>query len=394
MGLFRSIAGMICAELTSADPAGALSAINAAGIELFETVPTGDLTMTFSLYRRDWRALSALASKRGEKLRLCRRQGVYWSLKKALHRPVILTGLILLLFLCLFLPTRIYFVRVEGNTQIPARLILEQAEQCGIRFGASRRAVRSERVKNELLGAIPELQWAGVNTSGCVAIISVQDRSLAEPVEQKTGVSSIIATRDGVITEATVLQGNSLCRVGQAVKEGEVLVSGYTDQGICIQATRAQAEIYAQTNRTLTVLAQPDCLVRGKIDHTVEKFSLRIGKKQINFYQNSGILDTSCVKMYEEYPLTLPGGFTLPVCLVREQWTFYECEAAAVEQTELRETLSSFARRYLQAQMVAGQIQWQDEQIIDGRLLGEYACQEMIGREQSEEIIQSNGKDH
>lgn len=35
-------------------------------------------------------------------------------------------------------------------------------------------------MKNALLSAIPELQWAGVNTYGCRAVISVRERTLPE----------------------------------------------------------------------------------------------------------------------------------------------------------------------------------------------------------------------
>ena len=80
-------------------------------------------------------------------------------------------GLCLLLLLVCILPTRVLFMRVEGNESIPENLILEAAEDCGIRFGASRSAVRSEKVKNGILSRISELQWVGVNTKGCIAVI-------------------------------------------------------------------------------------------------------------------------------------------------------------------------------------------------------------------------------
>ena len=89
----------------------------------------------------------------------------------------------------------------------------------------------------------------GVNTSGCVATVSVRERTDPEVTEQDSAVSNIVASRDGFIVSATVTRGNFLCRVGQSVKAGQVLISGYTDCGICIQATRAEGEIYAQTSR-------------------------------------------------------------------------------------------------------------------------------------------------
>lgn len=392
MGVWKSIAGTIRAKLTSADPAGALTAINNAGINILAVSQVGDLSVELLLYRKDWRALMRLTEKRGEKLEIVKRYGIYWTGKRLLGRPVLLAGMTILFFFVFFLPSRVFFVRVEGNVEVPAQKIIEQAELCGIRFGASRREVRSERIKNELLGTIPELQWAGVNTSGCVATISVRERSQAEEASKKLGVCSIVADRDGVITEMTVLQGNGLCKIGQAVEAGEVLISGYTDLGLSIQATRAQGEIYAQTNRQLLVQTLESCTGRGEAQSNVKKFSLRIGKKQINFYKGSGILDSSCDKMYTEYTLTLPGGFTLPVTLIVEQWIEHEARLVFVEADELQETLLDFSERYLQSQMVAGRILERQEHIEQGYLYGDYACLEMIGREQSEEIIESNGK--
>lgn len=392
MGMWKSLTGTVKAELTSADIAESLTAINAAGIILFRTVQTGDLTVELTLYRRDYAELSRLIQRRGEKLRLLSRVGLYWTGKRLIHRPVLLIGIAALLALVLFLPTRVFFIRVDGNVTIPTRLILEEAAQCGIGFGASRREVRSERMKNALLEAIPDLQWAGVNTSGCVATISVRERSESEQVDKKPGVSSIVAAQDGIIQEMTVLRGNAVCKIGQAVKAGEVLVSGYTDCGISIQATRAQGEIFAQTQRYLAVSTLEKYSKKGEFLRTEKRYSLIVGKKRINFYKNSGISDTSCDKMYHEYVLTLPGGFALPVTLVVEEWFHFECQPALTSEEDIQETLCQFAEQYLQEQMIAGQILERKEIMDQGRLYGQYACLEMIGREQCEEIIQSNGE--
>lgn len=392
MGIFQSFAGTVRVELTSADLAGALTAINSVGIILFSTVQTGDLTMEMTLYRRDYADLVKLIRRRGEKLRLVNRLGLYWTGKRLLKRPILLIGVAFLLWLVLFLPTRVLFIRVEGNVTIPTRLILEQAAQCGIDFGAARREVRSEQMKNALLGAIPELQWAGINTTGCVATISVRERAEVEEVDQGTGVSSIVAIRDGVVQEMTVLRGSPTCQVGQAVQAGEVLISGYTDCGISIQATRAQGEVFAQTKRCLVLVSPGEYIEKGEVQRIEKKYSLLIGKKRINFYKDSGILDTSCDKMYFEYVLTLPGGFALPIALAVEQSTYYTSHTVSTDEERLQETLSRFAEQYLLSQMVAGQILERQEVVDQGCLYGEYACQEMIGREQSEEIIQSNGE--
>lgn len=396
MGLWKSVAGMMRMEITSASPADMLTAVNRLGIILFQVRHTGDLTVEVSLYRRDYEALMKLLERRGEHWKELQKSGLYWAFRRTLRRSLLLSGMALLLFLVLFLPTRVYFVQVEGNLTVPTRLIIAKAEECGIGFGATRREVRSERMKNALLEAIPELQWAGVNTAGCVATISVRERSTAEQnTQEKKGVGSIVAIRDGIIRECTVLKGNPLCSVGQAVKAGQVLISGYTDLGISIQATRAEGEILAQTLRQFDAVTLSEPAQRGEFIKKERKISLLIGKKLIKMFQDSGISDTTCVKMYEKHYLTLPGGFQLPVALIREEWCYYSAETVQAADSETFDWMHGFSDDYLSGHMIAGKILHSDVQVevLDGicRLTGEYACLEMIGRIQSEEIIGKNG---
>ena len=396
MDLWSSLSGMVEVELTSADPAGALGAISAAGITVFNACQEGDLTLRFGLHRKDHRRLRALAKKRGERLSFNGRKGLYWAARQLLKRPVLLAGVLLIVALSIYLPTHIYFIEVEGNLSIPTRLIIEKAEECGIAFGSARREVRSEHMKNALLQAIPELQWAGVNTYGCRAVISVRERTVPGEQSQTGGVSSIVASRDGVIREMTVLNGNPVCKVGQAVKAGQVLISGYTDCGICIRATQAQGEILAETRRTLTAVMPSEYLERGEMTGQEKKFSLIIGKKQINFYKDSGISDSSCDKMYVINHITLPGGLKLPIAVVTEVWTYYDTQPSQISGERAEDVLSEFSGHYLTGLMTAGQIENRAESIAweEGVccLRGRYACLEMIGKTRLEENLDNYGE--
>lgn len=391
MDLWHSLNGAVTIQIICADPAAVLSALYGHGIPMEDVQFVDELTLRFQVQRQYTKMVIAYAEKRGENWKILARKGLYWRVHALLKRPVLVSGLLLFLLLTMFLPTRIYFFRVEGNTSVPDKRILELASQYGICFGAERRAVRSEKVKNALLGAIPELEWVGINTAGCVATISVRERQTGQNVQQPQGVSSIVAVRDGVVQEITVTGGSAACKPGQAVRAGQVLISGYTDCGLSIRAQRAKGEIYATTNRRLSFVMPETSSQRGQTVSKKQKHSLIIGKKRINFFQGSGILDTSCVKMYEENYVTLPGGFQLPIAIVTETWIEYEKSTPTVTTEENSNTLSEFADSYLRGQMVAGKILSKDQKFLqqDGAfwLEGEYGCLEMIGRERNEEII-------
>ena len=384
MGLFQDLTGEMRLRLTSADIPGALAAINAAGIAVRDGNMVDDLSISITVSRLDYPIVAAVARRRGEHLDLEAQKGIYWKGNTLWKRPVLLWGLVLLTVLSMFLPSRILFVEVEGNQTVPSHLILEKAGECGISFWASRSEVRSERVKNALLEAMPELAWAGVNTYGARAVITVRQRDPEPEEENREGTAHIIAGRDGYILSCDVLRGNGLCRPGQGVQAGEMLISGYMDFGNTVTAVHAEGEVMAATRHQITAVTPADHLKKTAEQGRRVKYSLIFGKNRINFYKNSGISEASCGRMVTNYQLTLPGGCGLPVTLVAETVISY-----SLSQTETpgEDLLGDFAEPYLRTQMIAGTVTNGVEIITKEDdlwvLTGDYACTEMIGRVQA-----------
>ncbi len=396
MGIWDFIHGTVEVEITSAEPEKILSIASNKGIVLYEVFPKGGLKFRAIVLRKDYKKLIHLLSNHGDTIVVLKQRGLYWSLKGLRKRPVLLAGILIYFILVFYVPTRVLFIYVEGNQRVSTWQILDTAQNYGLSFGASRRELRSEKIKNVLLEAIPQLQWVGVNTKGCVATISVLEKNQVKYQMQDNGIKGIFASRDGIIREITVKSGNSLCSVGQAVRRGQLLVSGYTDFGIVMKAEAADAEVYAETTRTYETISPVEFHYRGAEQNTKKYYKLIIGKKLINFFESSSISDTTCVKMYKEYVMMLPGGFRLPVALVVE--TVKTCELS--EHQELR--MENFAwvehhlSRYVQSQMIAGKIlnanvtnELRDTVFY---LHGNYACYEMISQARNEEITNVYGK--
>lgn len=394
--MWRSLAGSLDAMLISADISGALNSITNAGITLIDTKILDDLTVIITFKRSDFQCIRQLCLRRGEQLKLQRWHGIYWTIKGLLKRPLLIFGMALFAFLSIYLPTKVLFVRIEGNEVIPSRKILEVSTKCGIYFGSSRQDVRSERVKNALLEAMPELQWVGVNTKGCVAVISVRERAVTNSDGKDEGVSSIVASRDGVIANITVTKGSASCKIGQAIKKGDLLISGYSDCGLCIRAEHADGEIFAHTQREITQITPCEWSYRNDENDISVKYGLIIGKKRINFCKGSGISDGSCVKMYEENYITLPGGFVLPIAFTKETYIRSDLSNGQISAESASLLLTESAKAYLHQQMIAGEILTQEEYITQNggiyQMDGHYACSEMIGVQRDEEIIKPYGK--
>ena len=396
MHFWRFVRSEMTYRVVSADISAFLDSLGKQGIVLRKVILEDELTILLTVSRTNGKKLEIIGDKKGIDIKIVDRNGLFWDVAALWKRPVLLWGLIFLLALTLFLPTRVLFVRVEGNEILPTRQILAAAEDCGIRFGANRRRVRSEKVKNALLGQLPELKWAGVNTAGCVATISVRERPVPERTETGEGVSSIVANRDGYVLSCTAQSGSLQCVPGQAVREGQVLISGYTDCGLLIRATRAKGEIFALTRHKCRAVTPSDLLRRQVMVEERKKISLILGKKRINFYNGSGISHTTCGRMYAEYYIYLPGGFRLPLALAVETLSFWETLPSEKGETEGMEQLSDFLKGYVTDRMIAGEIQNAAEDFIstDGVICleGAYLCREMIGKQRQEGKVETDGK--
>jgi len=394
MDLYQSMGGMVVAELTAADLHGALLDISRQGVRIYKVEQKSDLTVYITLRRSEYKIAGKLCDRKGYTLRPVRRKGIYWNLVSLAKRPVLLAGCCILLFLVLFLPARVLFVEVDGNARIPSRQIIEAAESCGISFGASRRKVRSEQMKNALLQALPELQWAGVNTNGCVAVISVREKTVSSQPNATALHGNIVASRDGIILSATATRGNLLCQPGQAVARGQVLVSGYTDCGLKIEICAAEGEIQAKTTRHLEVILPALYREIGNTTEIQRSVSLLVGKKRINLWKDSGICYGSCGRIYEENYITLPGGFRLPFGWAVDTFFFGGLSETVLSDVEAE--LDAFATDYVTKQMIGGSVLSRDSRVIfqddHYRLTGEFVCTEMIGIRQAEKIGEVNGK--
>jgi len=384
MNFFHSIAGMVHLELISAALNETVGSLNAEGITLFHYWQEDLLTGRFWIRRQDLGKAQIVCAHYEGTVRILEKNGIFWSIHRILSRPILLSGVAAVFFFYLLIPSRIFFVKAEGNRTVPTRQILSEAEKCGIAFGVSREVVRSEKIKNALLERIPQLQWVGVNTSGCVATISVTERNTDQVAEDTIGVSSLYASRDGYILSATATKGSLVVQPGNTVKEGQLLISGLTDCGIAIRAERAEGEIYAQTSRLLNVIMLQDKRLIHTSGTDRKKISLILGKKRINLWKDSGISVDSCGRMYTEYYVTLPRGFQLPVALCKETYHRREEEACFLSREEAVPELQRSADRQLTQRMIAGEILQRKESISKEngcwKLTGSYVCREMIGR--------------
>ena len=396
--MMRRFLRFYCVRIVAADPERILNKLSVSGIELIDLLWIDPLTVEFSVKSSQYLQTMELLNRYAIDGSIKKKQGLLWRLTDIRKRLVLIMGVMLFILVTATLRERILFIQVEGNMHVPENQILYHAENAGIFFGVRSSKLRSEEIKNELLERMPELQWVGITATGCVATIDVKERSLQDMSSQReTGVSHLVAKRDGVVSDVSVLRGSAMVRPGESVKAGQILISGYTNCDRVIKAQNAAGEVFAYTLCTSEVITPVSaCKYREPIkEYTCIK--LRIGKKVINLCNHSGIQAGTCVKMYSEDYWTLPGGYQLPVCVVMICYTVHDTCYETVD-LETFDWIKDYAKNYLRSDMLAGRILGESLQVETRYgayiLRGEYACHEMIGQVKYEEITEQYAEDN
>ena len=234
-----------------------------------------------------------------------------------------------------------------------------------------------------MLLRMPELAWLAVNRSGGRVQVLVTERQQPPDTRAPYAVANVVAARDGVLTEVSVTEGMRLCAVGDTVRQGQLLVSGYEDYGLFIRPVCASAEIYARTWHTGTVVTPAERLEKRYTGREWKQVTLIVGKKRIKLWGNSSISQQDCDKMIVEKAVRT-SGYAYPLRLETAILREYVLEPAPAPQVQTEKLLQEAWRRAVQAQMLAGRIDvTQESLLMQGGLCilqAQSDCTELISR--------------
>ena len=97
----KSVKALMRVEFTSASVADMLTAINDSGISVRDVIPINDLVVEATINKGDYQRLRKLLDRRGEFVKIIRRQGLLWILDSVRKRPVLIAGIVIITFLAI-----------------------------------------------------------------------------------------------------------------------------------------------------------------------------------------------------------------------------------------------------------------------------------------------------
>ena len=241
-------------------------------------------------------------------VRIIKRSGLPFILKRFRHRKLALGGVAALCAMLIYCSTHIMGITVFGNTRIATDTILRELSEAGLSVGVKTSDINSDSVRNRLMTKIDDLAWLGINANGSHVYIEVVER-----IEKEKGINkddspcNLIAARDGIIEHTEIREGQTLVKNGSGVAEGDVLVSGIVDNAAeGFRFVRARGEVYAETKYSETRPYPLSYTESTPTGNTKKRYSLTVLNHTLPLFFGSGNPYTQAEHSEQTHELRIP----------------------------------------------------------------------------------------
>lgn len=207
------------------------------------------------------------------KVKILKKYGLPFIISRYKNRYGILLGFIIFFIFLEFMSGFIWNIDVRGNSKISDNEILTVCKEMGIKEGTKKSKINTIYSAQQLLLKNENLAWASLNIETCNLTVNVTE---VKKKEQGKKFSNLIARDDGVVEKIDVTSGNVLVRVGQEVKEGDVLVSGIIEKADETLFVASKGKIFIKQTKEFTYkekYAQEKVVLKGK-DINVKHFNI------------------------------------------------------------------------------------------------------------------------
>ncbi len=361
-------------------------------IEIWD-IRCGDQCHDFLVSFPDYRGIRPVVRKSRMHCKIMGKYGFPFFLYRNRKRKLFAAGVVLF-FLTLGCMSRfIWDVTILDNRFVTDDTLLHYLSDQNIGYGVRKKLVNCEQLEENIRLDFPDIIWVSARISGNRLIIQVKENSLPEEtIPQEEEAADLIADCDGVITEMIVRQGKAQVKAGDAVTEGQVLVSGaipITDDSgetVSWQYVCADADITVLTVREITKTMQKLISIRSNTGKIRRGIGIKAGP--LSFVWMIPKNEDSLWKTFRETrQVTLFGDFYLPVWVSTIRSEEYQiCERPRTKSEWERETLR-FAQETQQNFAQKGVVIIQnDVKILDSQtgceLRGTFVSEEPAGKRQ------------
>lgn len=256
------------------------------GIHLFGTKRKNNTSIITYIPISDFREIRSIAKKTKCSVKIKRKKGLPFIMKKYKSRKVFIFLFFILILSIFTLSNFVWNIEIEGNNLISSEEILEELNKNGIKLGELKYKIDTLQVIEKMRLNDERLSWIGIKIDGTNVKVNVVEAVAKPNILDENEYCDIVAAKDGIITKINVTNGTALVKEGDVVEKGRKLIGGwmegkYTGVRYMHASGDIEAKVWYIREKTENLIQQE------KVNTNAEenKYAITLNKKTINFYK-------------------------------------------------------------------------------------------------------------
>ena len=318
--IYNFFLGYVTVKIITNQPERFLNILLIKQIYLWDLKKISENELIFNISARGFKKLKNPVYEVNGKVKIINKKGLFTLKKKFRNKKILLPGIFLVIFFFMLLSSLILDIEIIGNNLAKTEDILEKLSEIDLQKFKFRSNIDNEKISVKLINDFDNIAWVGVYEKGTKLVIEIKERNMPPEMIPKDIPCHLVATKDGIIKNLKVTNGEKLVNLNQVVTKGQVLVSGIINTAFDgLRYVHSTGEIIAETwwEEELKIK-----LYEYKKDYTgksTERLFLKIFNKEADLsfgkvipYYNFdeslkryvfGFLELN-MKKYDEYTLT------------------------------------------------------------------------------------------
>ena len=332
--LYRFIFGRLSIKFYGDFPEKALNLCAENGITLWNSkFKEGSIIANITV--KDFYILRYILKGKGVRIHILHKSGLPFIINRYKRRPGLIIGAIVFIVILQILSGFVWVIDIEGNSGTKTEDILKACEKIGIKTGMRVSDVHSKIQREKLLLELDSLSWAALNVEGSRLTINVTETKKEKKEEKKP--CNLKAKSDGIIKKIDVTSGNSVVSVGDAVKKGDILVSGIIENVGGTRFVYSKGTVIAEVEKTFTLKEKYKKTVYSENGKNKTKEVLEVFGLKIPFFLGS---ETGTYKEIADIKNYKFFGKSLPIKLYKKQFIYTEKTEITRDKERLAEILT------------------------------------------------------
>lgn len=330
--LIRFLFGYVIFSVSGPFPERFINLCAHYGVSLWNIKRNKNVMICFSM-ASEYKTLRAIAKKSSMKIKLNKKEGLPFILKKYKKRKGILLGIILFFIIIHIFSLYIWNIDINGNNTLSKDEIFSTLNELKVSRGIFKNKIDLSAIESTLMTKYNNISWTSANIIGCNLEIEIKEKVTPPEITSNNTPCNIKASCDAYITRLEVYNGTAEVKPGDSVTAGQLLVNGIFEDNFGQSSFHhASAKIFAVTNKAFIEevdLNPSEHLYTGKIINRKKarlfNLEIPITFKPIpkgNFEKNVEIKDITIFKK------------PIPLTLYKEKWSHFKEKTKSISKSE------------------------------------------------------------